>query len=125
MKNKEKYIDDIIEVMKDHSKGCHFRAKRMFRNEYGECPAEISCNECNIKFYQWLEEEYEPPKVDWKSVPMNTIIEARGSNGKYIPWHKTTFVFYDENSDYPYVCINEAIPPKAIGWKYARLLEEN
>jgi hypothetical protein len=57
MKNKEKYIDDIIEVMKDHNKGCSFRAKRMFKNEYGECPAEISCNECNVKFYQWLEEE--------------------------------------------------------------------
>jgi hypothetical protein len=124
MKNKEKYIDNIIKVMKNPAEGCNFRIEKMFRSKDGNCPAEISCRECNVKFYQWLEEEYEPPKVNWKSVPMNTIIEVRSSNGKYIPWHKATFVFYDENSDYPYVCINEVIPPKAVGWKYARLPED-
>ena len=125
MKNKEKYIDDIIKVMKTPAEGCRFRAKRMFRSEYGECPAEISCRECNVKFYQWLEEEYEPPKIDWKSICMNTIIEVR--DDEYASWNKRTFVFYDENSNYPYVCIGNATSdysPKAVGWKYARLPEE-
>ncbi len=126
MKNKEKYIDDIINLMKNPAGGCNFRAKRMFRSEYGECPAEISCSKCNAKFYQWLEEEYEPPKIDWKSICMNTIIEVR--DDEYASWNKRTFVFYDENSDYPYVCIGNATSncnPKAVSWKYARLPKEN
>lgn len=32
MKNKEKYIDDIIEIMKHPKKECDFRTKRIFRN---------------------------------------------------------------------------------------------
>lgn len=125
MKNKEKYIDNIIEVMKNPNKECGFRAKKMFRSEYGHCPNEISCPECNVKFYQWLEEEYEPPKVDWNSVPMNTIIEVRDYEDA--SWVKRAFVWYNENSDHPYVCIGNAIYNYglAISWKYARLLEEN
>lgn len=123
MKNKEKYIDDIINVMKTPAEGCRFRIEKMFRSENGNCPAEISCNKCNVKFYQWLEEEYEP-KVDWKSVPMNTVIEVR--DDEYASWAKRTFIFYDENSDYPYVCIGNATSNYglAVSWKYARLLEE-
>ena len=127
MKNKEKYIDDIIEIMKDPKKECSFRAKRMFRSEDGNCPnpKEMLCYECDVKFYQWLEEEYEPPKVDWKSVPANTIIEIRDYEDA--SWIKRVFAFYNENSDYPYVCIGNATSdysPKAVGWKYARLPEE-
>jgi hypothetical protein len=124
MKNKEKYIDDIIEVMKDPDKECRFRAKRMFRNEDGECPKEAVCDECNVRFYQWLEEEYEPPKVDWNLVPMNTIIEVRDYEDA--SWIKRIFVWYNENSDHPYVCIGNTRYNYglAIGWKYARLLEE-
>lgn len=125
MKNKEKYVDNIIEVMKDPSKECSFRAKKMFRSEDGGCPSEMGCPECNVKFYQWLEEEYEPPKVDWNSVPMNTIIEVRDYEDA--SWVKRAFVWYNENSDHPYVCIGNAIYNYglAISWKYARLLEEN
>jgi hypothetical protein len=126
MKNKEKYIDDIIKVMKTPAEGCSFRIEKMFRSKDGNCPAEMSCSKCNIRFYQWLEEEYEP-KVDWKLVPMNTIIEVR--DDEYASWNKRTFVFYDEDSDYPYVCIGNATSncnPKAmaVSWKYARLPEE-
>ena len=127
MKNKEKYIDDIIEIMKDPKKECSFRAKRMFRSEDGNCPnpKEMLCYECDVKFYQWLEEEYEPPKVNWKLVPMDTIIEVR--DNEHLSWVKRTFVFYNENSDYPYVCIGNATSNYglAVSWKYARLLEEN
>ena len=126
MKNKEKYIDDIIEIMKDPKKECSFRAKKMFRSEDGNCPnpKEMLCYECDVKFYQWLEEEYEPPKVNWKLVPMDTIIEVR--DDEHLSWVKRTFVFYNENSDYPYVCIGNATSnySLAISWKYARLLEE-
>ena len=125
MKNKEKYIDNIITIMKNPAGGCHFRIEKMFRSEDGNCPPEISCSKCNIKFYQWLEEEYEPPKIDWKSICMNSIIEVR--DDEYASWNKRTFVFYDENSDYPYVCIGNATSdysPKAVGWKYARLPED-
>ena len=127
MKNKEKYIDDIIEIMKDPKKECSFRAKRMFRSEDGNCPnpKEMLCYECDVKFYQWLEEEYEPPKVNWKLVPMDTIIEVR--DDEHLSWVKRTFVFYNENSDYPYVCIGNTKYNYglAVSWKYARLLEEN
>ena len=126
MKNKEKYVDNIIEVMKNPNKECGFRAKKMFRSEDGNCPnpKEMLCYECDVKFYQWLEEEYEPPKVNWKLVPMDTIIEVR--DDEHLSWVKRTFVFYNENSDYPYVCIGNATSnySLAISWKYARLLEE-
>ena len=124
MKNKEKYIDEVIKVMKNPAEGCRFRIEKMFGSKDGNCPAEISCRECNVKFYQWLEEEYEPPKVDWKSICMNTSIEVR--DDEYASWNKRTFIFYDENSNYPYVCIGNATStysPKAVGWKYARLPE--
>ena len=123
MKNKEKYIDNIIEVMKDHNKGCRFRIEKMFKSEDGNCPGEVNCSKCNVRFYQWLEEEYEP-EVDWKKVPMNTVIEVR--DDKYASWNKRTFVFYDENSNYPYVCIGNATTstnPRAVSWRYARLPE--
>jgi hypothetical protein len=85
----------------------------------------MGCPECNVKFYEWLEEEYEPPKVDWNSVPMNTIIEVRDYENA--SWTKRIFVWYNENSDYPYVCIGNTKYNYglAVSWKYARLLEEN
>lgn len=124
MKNKEKYLDDIINLLKNPTIACRFRIEKMFKSEDGNCPAKISCNKCKEKFYQWLEEEYEP-KVDWKKVPMNTNIEVR--DDEYAFWNKRTFIFYDENSDYPYVCIGNATSDynsKAVGWKYARLPKE-
>ena len=121
MKNKEKYIDDIIEVMKDPSKECSFRAKRMLKIDE-HCLYQMVCAECNMRFYQWLEEEYEP-EVDWKKVPMNTVIEVRDDN--YASWNKRVFVFYDEGADFPFVCISNATASaKAVCWKYARLPEE-
>ena len=94
MKNKEKYIDDIINLLKNPTTACRFRIEKMFKSEDGNCPSEVMCSKCNVKFYQWLEEEYEP-KVDWKKVPMNTNIEVR--DNEYAFWNKRTFIFYDEN----------------------------
>ncbi len=124
MKNKEKYIDNIIEIVKYPNKACRFRIEKMFRSENGRCPEDLPCFECGVKFDKWLEEEYEPPKVDWNSIPMNTIIEVRDYEDA--SWIKRSFAFYNENSDYPYVCIGNTKYNYGltVSWKYARLLEE-
>lgn len=123
MKNKEKYIDDIIEIMKDPKKECSFRAKRMFRSEDGNCPnpKEMLCYECDVKFYQWLEEEYEPPKVNWEEVPYNTKVYVR--DDEYSDWKLRTFVCYNPKYFDPFICVAN-VGKSAVSWKYAKLVDE-
>ena len=124
MKNKEKYLDDIINLLKNPTMGCRFRIEKMFKSEDGNCPGEVMCSICKEKFYRWLEEEYEP-EVDWKKVPMNTVIEVR--DDKYASWNKRAFIFYDEGAEFPFVCIGNVAATsscRAVSWKYARLPEE-
>ena len=68
MKNKEKYIDLIIECVAN-SNNCQF-ARRIIKIN---CNI-TSCSECHNRVKQWLEAEYEEPKIDWSKVPINTPV---------------------------------------------------
>ena len=84
MKNREKYKNELIEVIKKDDKVCEFVKKhevfRMFGKDLEESFCEMDCVTCGTALQLWLDEEYkEPPKpeVDWNKVPVDTLVLVR------------------------------------------------
>lgn len=90
MKNREKYRDEIVEVIKEENdkngKVCCFLKDNVIPRFVSEEDIElrtcggIDCHTCAKMFAFWLEEEYiEPPKpeVDWSKVPVDTLVRVR------------------------------------------------
>lgn len=85
MKNREKYKNELIEVIKKDGKTCEFVKKhevfRMFGKD-SKSYCEMTCVTCGVALKLWLDEEYiEPPKpeVDWDNVPVDTLVRVRDS----------------------------------------------
>lgn len=83
MKNREKYKNELINVIKKDSKMCEFVKKhevfRMFGND-SKSYCKMTCGTCGVALNLWLDEEYEePPKpeVDWDNVPVDTLVRVR------------------------------------------------
>ena len=87
MKNKEFYLDEIIDLI---SHGCKVAVKD---NAPSACQVSCECDECLFsscsgvfsgvteylkcnqeKFKEWANEEYVKPKVDWEKVPVDTSV---------------------------------------------------
>lgn len=131
MKNKEKYKNELKDVIKLDGKICGFMKKhdvhRMIGTDW-ESFCEMDCIACGTALQIWLEEEYEEPEVDWDNVPVGTLVRVRDSEDekwswqrfKYIsdtiPTHR--FVTYDHGRTHEtvYACIKH--------WKYCELAEE-
>lgn len=88
MNNREKYKNELIEVIKKDGKLCEFVKKhevfRMFgMDSISYC--KMTCVTCGTALKLWLDEEYEEPKVDWNKVPVDTLVRVRDDeNGKWI-----------------------------------------
>ena len=83
MKNREKYKNKLIEVIKKDGKLCEFVKKhevfRMFGKD-SKSYCKMTCVTCGTALQLWLDEEYEePPKpeVDWDKVPVDTLVRVR------------------------------------------------
>lgn len=83
MKNREKYKNELINVIKKDGKLCEFVKKhelfRMFGND-SKSYCKMTCGTCGAALNLWLDEEYEePPKpeVDWDNVPVDTLVRVR------------------------------------------------
>ena len=85
MKNREKYIDEIIKAIKSRET-CEFMNDTVIPEFIGsktdsKCICEMGdCRACLIRFTLWLDEEYtEPPKpeVDWSKIPVDTLVRVR------------------------------------------------
>lgn len=83
MKNREKYKNELIEVIKKDGKICEFVKKhevfRMFGTDL-KSYCKMTCVTCGTALNLWLEEEYmEPqkPEVDWSNVPVDTLVRVR------------------------------------------------
>lgn len=83
MKNREKYKNELIEVIKKDGRLCEFVKKhevfRMFGKDL-KSYCKMTCVTCETALQIWLDEEYiEPPKpdVDWSNVPVDTLVRVR------------------------------------------------
>lgn len=82
MNNREKYKNELIEVIKKDGKICEFVKKhevfRMFGKD-SKSYCKMTCVTCGTALKLWLDEEYEEPKVNWYNVPVDTLVRVRDS----------------------------------------------
>lgn len=79
MKNREKYKNELIKVIKKDGKLCEFVKKhevfRMFGKD-SQSYCKMTCVTCGTALQLWLDEEYEEPEVDWAKVPVDTLVRV-------------------------------------------------
>lgn len=88
MKNREKYKNELMDVIKMDGRVCGFVKKhgvfRMFGKD-SKSYCEMDCVACGTALQIWLDEEYE---VDWDYVPVDTPVLVRNSkNENWTPRH--------------------------------------
>lgn len=80
MKNREKYKNELIDVIKKDGRICDFVKKhevfRMFGND-SKSYCKMTCGTCGVALHLWLDEEYIEPEVDWSNVPVDTLVRVR------------------------------------------------
>ena len=80
MKNREKYKNELMDVIKKDGLVCEFVEKhevyRMFENDSNSY-CKMACATCSTALNLWLDEEYEEPEVDWSNVPVDTLVRVR------------------------------------------------
>lgn len=83
MKNREKYKNELMDVIKTDGMICGFVRKhelfRMFGKD-SKSYCEMTCVTCGTELQLWLDEEYEEPpkpKTDWTKVPVDTLVRVR------------------------------------------------
>lgn len=83
MQNREKYKNELMDVIKKDGKTCGFVKKhgvyRMFKPDWVSFCGETDCPACITALQLWLDEEYEEPEVDWNEVPVDTLVRVRNS----------------------------------------------
>lgn len=90
MKNREKYREEIINLIKLENNEnnekicssaiCDFVKSNVLPNYNIEGCSGFWCITCNKMFSFWLDEEYEEPsipEVDWDNVPVDTLVRVR------------------------------------------------
>lgn len=80
MKNREKYKNELMDVIKMDGRICGFVKKhevfRMIGTNW-ESFCEMDCIACGTALQIWLDEEYKEPEVDWDHVPVDTLVRVR------------------------------------------------
>lgn len=92
MKNKEKYKNELVDVIKNDGRLCGFVKKhglfRMIGTDWESFCGDMDCNCCNTILDLWLDEEYEMSEADWNKVPVDTLVLVRNSkNENWTPRH--------------------------------------
>ena len=83
MKNREKYKNELMDVIKMDGRICEFVKKHEVSQMIGkdfESYCEMYCIACGTALQLWLDEEYiepEEPEVDWDNVPVDTLVRVR------------------------------------------------
>lgn len=76
MKNREKYKNELMNVIKMDGRLCGFVKKhdvfRMIGTNW-ESFCEMDCVACEMALQIWLDEE---PEVDWSKVPIDTLVRV-------------------------------------------------
>lgn len=89
MKNREKYKNELMDVIKMDGRVCGFVMKhdvfRMFGKDKESFCGDTACVDCVTALQLWLDEECE---VDWNRVPVDTLVFVRNSkNENWTPRH--------------------------------------
>lgn len=134
MKNREKYKNELIDVIKVDGRICGFMKKygvyRMFKPDW-ERFCEMDCVACGTALQIWLDEEYEePPKpeVDWSKVPVDTLVRVRDYEN--VEWHLRYFKGIDKsNPEEKYEAwvngtTSKTSNDKYMHWKCCELVED-
>lgn len=133
MKNREKYKNELIKVIKKDGKLCEFVKKhevsRMFGND-SKSYCKMTCVTCGAALQLWLDEEYEEQKVDWDNVPVDTLVRVRDREEQ--EW---TLMYFKGISDYDrahrFLTWRDGATSKTacggdyVRWKYCELVEDD
>lgn len=133
MKNREKYKNELIKVIKKDGMLCGFVKKhgvfRMIGTDWDSFCGDIDCNCCNTILDLWLDEEYEESEVDWDKVPVDTLVRVRDREEQ--EW---TLMYFKGISDYDrahrFMTWCDGATSKTVSggdylrWKYCELVED-
>ena len=136
MKNREKYKNELINVIKEEGNICEFMIKhgvsQMFGKDMESFCRETECSSCTTALQLWLDEEYEEPEVDWDNVPVDTLVRVRDFKSdewtlRYFKGLSRTPSAYPPGYDYEVWALG-ASSVTAEGdteqWKYCELVED-
>ena len=134
MKNREKYKNELMDIIKTKGRICGFVIEhgvfRMFGTTYKEsfC-GETGCVDCATALQLWLDEEYEEHEVDWDNVPVDTLVRVR--NRKENEWEMRYFKGIDEKrTSHKFMVWTNGRTSKTVGgfgmetWEYCELVED-
>lgn len=134
MKNREKYIDEIITTAVNGT-CCGFMLDKVMPNlidssvNANNLCEDGRCTECSMLFALWLDEEYtEPPKpeVDWNNVPVDTLVRVR--NDENDEWLLRYFCEWNGDTDHKYSTFPNGRTSKTAtyyieNWRFCELVE--
>ena len=100
MKNREKYKNELRDVIKMDGRICGFVIKhgvfQMFGTDKKSFCGETDCPSCTTALQLWLDEECEMSETDWIKVPVDTLVKVRDSQSE--DWKLGFFKgFYPQN----------------------------
>ena len=131
MKNREKYKNELMDVIDTEGAICGFVKNHGVAKMLGkdiESLCEIDCVACGTALQLWLDEEYEEPEVDWGSVPVDTLVRVR--NTKENEWVMRYFKKFRTNWFPQFETWADGKTSKTVDyfatehWKYCELVEE-
>ena len=132
MKNKEKYKNELVDVIKNDGRLCGFVKKhglfRMIGTDWESFCGDMDCNCCNTILDLWLDEEYEMSEADWNKVPVDTLVLVRNSkNENWTPRHFKRIS--DTSSTHRFETWGDGMTSKTTDglislWRYCELAEE-
>ena len=132
MKNREKYKNELIEVIKKDGKLCEFVKKHeVFRmlGKDSKSYCKMTCVTCGTALQIWLDEEYKEPEVDWGKVPVDTLVRVR--DGEYEKWRLRYFCGFFDYDSLKYATWNGGKTSKTADgtfdytpWRYCELVED-
>ena len=135
MKNREKYKNELMDVIKNDGNICEFMIKHDVSQMFGkgmECfCGETECTSCTTALQLWLDEKYEEPskpKVDWSKVPVDTLVRVRDREDQ--EWILRYFKGINEDSlrrsyeVWESGATSKTADRKYLCWNYCELVED-
>nr|DAN17962.1 MAG TPA: hypothetical protein [Caudoviricetes sp.] len=132
MKNREKYKNELMDVIKMDGRICGFVKKHGVSQMFGkdlDSYCEMTCVTCGTALQLWLDEEYEEPEVDWAKVPVDTLVRVR--DGEYEKWRLRYFSGFFEHDSLKYAAWSAGKTSKTADdtsdfrvWRYCELVED-
>lgn len=128
MKNREKYKNELMDVIKEDGRLCGFVKKhglfRMIGTNWENYCGAIDCHCCNTILDLFLDEEYE---VDWDKVPVDTLVRVQYDKSN--KWFLRYFKKCEHGAVAPYVTWVSGTTSATSGgleehWKYCELVED-